>query len=155
MRICTSSPMLRASKVRFLRIFLRLLAVVLFVVAIAEIGPASASPSRLLTSMPDAASETARFAYPAGETSADFSVLAAPATFTVNTVDDVDDGTCDGVHCSLREAIKASNANVGFTDTIEFDIPGAGPHTIQPDSALPIIPLIATMSTQPCSTCWA
>lgn len=70
------------------------------------------------------------------------------ATMTVNsTADDEDD---DG-DCTLREAITASNddAESGVTtgecaagaavDTIEFDIAGAGPHTIQPGSALPSI----------------
>lgn len=28
--------------------------------------------------------------------------LSAQAAFTVNTMDDVDDGTCDVAHCSLR-----------------------------------------------------
>jgi CSLREA domain-containing protein len=63
---------------------------------------------------------------------------AAATTFIVNSADDADDGTCDATHCSLREAINAANANAG-TDTIAFDIPGAGPHTIQPTSALPFI----------------
>ena len=39
---------------------------------------------------------------------------------------------------SLREAINQANDNAG-PDTIEFDIPGAGPHTIQPTSELPEI----------------
>jgi titin len=61
-------------------------------------------------------------------------------TLTVNSKDDVVDGAgCDATHCSLREAIVASNTSVGTVDVIEFDIPGAGPHTIQPNSALPTI----------------
>ncbi len=68
----------------------------------------------------------------------------------VNSSDDVNDGACDATHCSLREAINAANANAG-TDTIAFDIPGAGPHTIQPASALPTItdPVIIDGYTQP------
>ena len=75
---------------------------------------------------------------------------AVATTFTVNSADDVDDGTCDATHCSLREAIAAANANAG-TDTIAFNIPGAGPHTIQPNSALPTItdPVVIDGYTQP------
>ena len=53
------------------------------------------------------------------------------ATFTVTN-------TTDGGLGSLRQAIVDANANSG-TDTINFDIPGPGPHTIQPLSALPTI----------------
>ncbi len=42
----------------------------------------------------------------------------------------------DGI--SLREAIEAANQTAG-EDTITFNIAGAGPHTIQPTSALPTI----------------
>ena len=79
--------------------------------------------------------------------------------FTVNSADDVDDGTCDATHCSLREAIDAANANAG-TDTIAFAIPaatdpgcnaGTGVCTIQPTSALPTItdPVVIDGYTQP------
>lgn len=47
-------------------------------------------------------------------------------TFVVNSIDDVDDAICDSQHCSLREALNASNSNAG-TDTITFAILGAGP----------------------------
>ena len=50
------------------------------------------------------------------------------ATFTVTN-------TSDGGPGSLHQAILDANANAG-TDTIEFNIPGAGPHKIQPASAL-------------------
>lgn len=75
---------------------------------------------------------------------------AESAAFTVNSTDDVDDGTCDPTHCSLREAIIAANAGPG-TDTIEFNIPGSGPHTIQPATALPTItdPVVIDGYTQP------
>lgn len=57
----------------------------------------------------------------------------------VNAEDDQDDGTCDEVHCSLREAINAANEADGF-DRIVFDIPRDGsPYTIQPMSPLPSI----------------
>ena len=59
-------------------------------------------------------------------------------TFTVNSANDADDGTCDATHCSLREAINTANAHAG-ADTIAFNISGEGPHTIQPTSALPDI----------------
>lgn len=62
--------------------------------------------------------------------------LAAQTTVAVNTTDDLDDGTCDATHCSLREAITASN-NAADGGIITFNIPGSGPHTIQPSSALP------------------
>src|SRR5262245_53594969 len=39
---------------------------------------------------------------------------------------------------SLRQAILDANANAG-PDTIEFNIPGSGVHTISPASVLPII----------------
>jgi len=63
---------------------------------------------------------------------------ASPGTFTVNSTADPGDGTCDATECTLREAIAAANANAG-TDTIAFDIPGAGPYTISPGSALPTV----------------
>ena len=55
-------------------------------------------------------------------------VLAQPTyanTYTVNSTDDADNGTCDTSHCSLREAIGAANANPG-PDTITFDPSLAG-----------------------------
>ena len=38
---------------------------------------------------------------------------------------------------SLHEAILNANANTGVTDTITFNIPGAGPHVINLTAALP------------------
>lgn len=43
--------------------------------------------------------------------------LDSPRTYTVNTIEDVNDGVCDAVHCSLREAVLAANA-VSSDDTI-------------------------------------
>ncbi|HEX2905703.1 MAG TPA: CSLREA domain-containing protein, partial [Phototrophicaceae bacterium] len=70
--------------------------------------------------------------------------------FVVNTMDDLDDGACTATHCSLREAIKGANAIIGL-DKILFNLPGSGPYTIQPTSALPAITdqVILDGSTQP------
>lgn len=67
-----------------------------------------------------------------------FGVLQGQAVWHVTTIDDNDDGSCNAGHCSLREAINASNLNMG-PDSIVFDIPGAGPYTITPLSPLPAI----------------
>ena len=80
-----------------------------------------------------------------------------PVTFTVDsTADAVDatpgDGACDDGtgSCTLRAAITEANVHVG-KDTIAFDIPGPGPHSIQPLSGLPTItdPVIIDGYTQP------
>jgi CSLREA domain-containing protein len=60
-------------------------------------------------------------------------------TYTVNTLNDVDDGTCDATHCSLREAINAANAS-SADDTITFSVSG----TITLGSTLPNIVNAAT-----------
>jgi CSLREA domain-containing protein len=72
------------------------------------------------------------------------------ATFTVNSANDFDDGVCNAVHCSLREAIFAANALAG-TDTIRFIIAGAGAKTIHPLTVLPTItdPVVIDGTTQP------
>jgi CSLREA domain-containing protein len=75
---------------------------------------------------------------------------ASPAaTFTVNSNADTDDGVCNAINCTLREAINAANATAG-TDAIRFSI-GSGPRTIQPLSALPTIvePVTIDGTTQP------
>jgi CSLREA domain-containing protein len=71
-------------------------------------------------------------------------------SFVVNSTDDIDDSVCNTAHCSLREAINAANALDG-ADTIVFNIPGAGPHTIQPFSALPTLssPVVIDGTTEP------
>jgi CSLREA domain-containing protein len=62
---------------------------------------------------------------------------AMAATYTVNSTNDVDDGTCDATHCSLREAINAANASAG-SDLIVIGF--ASPNqTIRPTSPLPAI----------------
>lgn len=70
---------------------------------------------------------------------------ASAATFTVNsTGDGGDSNTADGIcndgigNCTLRAAIQQANASPG-TDVIGFNVPGAGPHIIQPASALPTV----------------
>ena len=74
------------------------------------------------------------------------SAVASPATFTVTN-------TADSGAGSLRQAIDDANAAAG-ADTIAFNIPGAGVHTITPLSLLPIIgtPLTIDGYTQPGST---
>ena len=78
-----------------------------------------------------------------------------PMTFTVNSTGDAadadtNDGACDTGNtitipiagtpeCTLRAAIQQSNSDAFAVDRIEFAIPGDGPHTIQPASALPQI----------------
>lgn len=69
-----------------------------------------------------------------------------PATFTVNSNGDgadavPGDGVCmvaSASVCTLRAAIQEANATPALDD-IAFDIPGDGPHTIKPSSALPAI----------------
>ena len=63
---------------------------------------------------------------------------AGAANLLVNSANDNDDGRCDARHCSLREAINAANADPGW-DRIDFNIPGAGPHTITLGRALPAV----------------
>ena len=65
------------------------------------------------------------------------------ATFTVTNTDDSGPG-------SLRQAIADANGNVGL-DTIAFNIPGGGIHTIAPASDLPIVsdPVLIDGYTQP------
>ncbi len=68
-------------------------------------------------------------------------VITVQRTFVVNATADTDDGTCNALNCTLREAINAANAHVNAAtpDAIHFNIPGAGPHTVQPTTALPAI----------------
>ena len=78
--------------------------------------------------------------------------LAVPACtmYTVNSTADPGVGGCDATECTLREAINAANSS-GGTDTINFNIPGPGPHTISPTSALPTItdPVIIDGTSEP------
>jgi len=76
----------------------------------------------------------------------------AQATFTVTSVSDASDanpsdGVCDTDDsagdgpCTLRAAIEQANAtpniDASTPDGIDFDIPGSGPHVIEPDSYRP------------------
>jgi CSLREA domain-containing protein len=78
-------------------------------------------------------------------------------TSTADTPDaNPGDGVCadaNGV-CTLRAAIQEANASVNSIsgpDAIEFNIPGSGPQTIQPLSALPAITdaVVIDATTQP------
>ena len=74
-----------------------------------------------------------------------FAGTTSAATFTVTT-------TADSGAGSLRQAILDANANgSAVTDTIDFNIPGAGVQTIQPVTALPSIatPVLIDGYTQP------
>ena len=78
--------------------------------------------------------------------------IASAATITVNDNSDTTD-TCstNGTgNCTLRDAITFANSNSG-ADTIEFNIPGAGVHTIVLTSLLPQItdPLTIDGYSQP------
>ncbi|HVP05585.1 MAG TPA: right-handed parallel beta-helix repeat-containing protein [Dehalococcoidia bacterium] len=58
---------------------------------------------------------------------------------TVNSANDIDDGTCNAVHCSLREAINFINGSP-FNNVIGFDLANCPPAcTISPQSSLPTI----------------
>ncbi|MCP4707330.1 MAG: hypothetical protein GY869_01785 [Planctomycetes bacterium] len=72
----------------------------------------------------------------------------AQNTYIVNTNIDFDDGDPDTY--TLRDAIIAANGSLG-TDTIEFNIPGTGPHTIELTSSYPTItdPVIIDGYSQP------
>ena len=71
---------------------------------------------------------------------------AHAATFTVNTADDHNDGVCNTADCTLREAINAASAG----DTISFNIPGAGVHTINATGGFSITKAVnIDGSTQP------
>ena len=71
------------------------------------------------------------------------SAASAQSTFVVTTTDDSGAG-------SLRQALFDANAMPG-ADLIHFAIPGGGPHTIQPLSALPSVtdPVTIDGFTQP------
>jgi len=72
-----------------------------------------------------------------------FPAVASAAVFTVTNTSDSGAG-------SLRQAITDANANAGL-DTISFNIPGAGVHTIALTSSLPPItdPVVLDAYTQP------
>ena len=83
-------------------------------------------------------------------------VSTPAAAFTVNSTLDAADATINGIcndgagHCTLRAAIQEANA-VAAASTISFNIAGAGPFTIAPATALPVIvrPILIDGTTQP------
>jgi CSLREA domain-containing protein len=78
------------------------------------------------------------------------SLMQPSSTFTVNSLDNSNDGSCNAAHCSLIEAIQAANAQADYS-AIEFNISGSGPFTITPTTGLPAIsaPVIIDGATQP------
>jgi CSLREA domain-containing protein len=80
----------------------------------------------------------------------------AAATHTVNSTGDEPDATLNGIcataggTCTLRAAIVEAENGAG-ADTIAFNIPGPGPHTISPATQLPALPSDTTVDgyTQP------
>ena len=60
--------------------------------------------------------------------------VQAATTFTVNSSNDVGDGACDATHCSLREAINASNAKPGSA-TVTIAESGPAPEVSIGDQA--------------------
>lgn len=83
---------------------------------------------------------------------------ASALTFSVNSTADSEDvnlgdGVCETsmpAECTLRAAIMEANASPG-TDTISFNIPGEGPHTISASYGFDFIfdPVIIDGTTQP------
>jgi CSLREA domain-containing protein len=74
-----------------------------------------------------------------------FAAAVSAATFVVDSTGDepdkdINDGLCQTAvgTCTLRAAIEQANALAG-ADTIAFNIPGAGVHTIGPASPLPAL----------------
>ena len=79
-----------------------------------------------------------------------------PPVLIVNSADDADDGLCDPIHCSFREALNVSNLIAGqFSVSIQFNIPGTGPHPINLSGPLPMVtgPVEILGSSQPGADC--
>ncbi len=101
-----------------------------------------------------AASAAAMFAFLMTTVGGATPTPAPPAThcFVVTNTNDAGAG-------SLRQAILDANATANIDaatpDTIKFNIPGAGPHTISPTSQLPAVtdPVIIDGLTQPGASC--
>ncbi|MGE4070855.1 MAG: CSLREA domain-containing protein [Lysobacterales bacterium] len=78
-----------------------------------------------------------------------------PPPLVVNSNDDVNDGTCNAIHCSLREAILAGNATIpNGQQFINFAIPplsGSSEIVIAPSTPLPRItsPMLIDGYSQP------
>lgn len=69
------------------------------------------------------------------------------ATFTVTSTADTGGGIC-AADCTLRQALGAASGSAG-TDTIAFNIPGAGPHRISIASMLMGSAVVIDGYTQP------
>ena len=79
-----------------------------------------------LNGLPTAASETwAAGGIPDDEVEG--VTLVPLGAVVVNTTDDIDDGLCDSLHCSLREAILVANATPGTEITFDPAVFVAGP----------------------------
>ena len=68
-------------------------------------------PFVVVAAATDASGNTSEF-------SPGLTLVGPPTTFIVNAADDFDDGRCNAAHCSLREAIAASNLNAPVMDAI-------------------------------------
>src|SRR6516164_6249446 len=79
-----------------------------------------------------------------GATAVLFSQVARCATYVVTNTSDSGAG-------SLRQAILSANSSVNVPDVINFNIPGTGPFTITPLTALPTAtdPVVIDGYTQP------
>ncbi|MCP4283581.1 MAG: hypothetical protein GY792_03890, partial [Gammaproteobacteria bacterium] len=80
------------------------------------------------------------YEYDVGQGSSPFVVNALDEDVPLDPLHALGDGdsvavACSVAHCTLQEAIMTANALAG-TDTITFNVPGAGPHTFQPTSQL-------------------
>lgn len=122
--------------------FARIAALLLLLASLLAAIPAAAQPEDPTPAPTDSQSIAAQPEDPA-------------ATFTVNSTNDPGSGNCDAAECTLREAIIAANANGASQDTIQFNIPGAGPHVITLAAALqPILqPLVIDGLSQPGASC--
>ena len=109
----------------------------------------AANPEPVQPEAPDQSEQSYRIYVPlimgGGATGAESAQVAAGLTFVVNsTLDESDakwgDGVCLSVSgvCTLRAAIAETNAQTG-PNTIQFNIPGSGVHTIQLTSRLPTL----------------
>ena len=73
--------------------------------------------------------------------------------YLVNAGGDANDGRCDFLNCTLREAVIAANGapNGAAADRIHFNLPGTAPFVLGLTTALPTIndPLVIEGTTQP------
>ena len=72
--------------------------------------------------------------------------------YTVNTTADTDDGACTKTHCSLREALHASNALESGSAVIQFKVGNLNPVVIAPTSPLPAITHSVLLKTNAANT---